>query len=891
MIITENKKDYIISFNFNPVILAEVKAIPGRWWDGKMKSWHVPLEQAEMVDALRRKYSLSDRHTMPELIREIPPMPELTIDIPLKRKPFKYQEQGIAAMISKKHIINGDDMGLGKELINGTKILSEHGWVNIEDLLFGDKVYSVDGTLCNVTGVYPQGIKPIYKVTFSDKASIETGAEHLWAAKTKNDAKRGNGWRVVSTETMAKNIRTGAKKIPVWQIPIAEPIQYAAKDFIIPPFILGVLIADGGLTCGLTFCPGDKEIPKLVQEQLPSDFSITEGVDYGTSTRYYIVSKGPSNVNEWYNYIREIGLNVTGDKKRIPEKYLRGSVEQRKELLCGLMDCDGTVSGPRTRYATSSLQLAKDVVSLVQSLGGLATINTFKGRERERDGKTCVELDIHNITILTNFNPFKRESNRVKWRKSTCFLRSILNIEYVRDAEATCISVDHDSRLFVAENHIVTHNTMQTVAAIRGGRALPALIICPATLRENWVREFNMTTDLKVAILTDNVKNTWPTYIKTGMVQVFITNYESLKKYFVINIDKKKDVPLRLTDITFRPEISMFKCIAIDEFHRCKDSSALQSKLVKGITANKEFIFGLTGTPILNKAKDLISQLAIIGLLKEMGGYQYFMKRYCGGDGKSSTNLKELNYKLSCAGFFRRMKKDVLNDLPDKIRSVYPCDIKTRKEYNDAMADLASYLSEYKNRTDDEIAKSMRGEIMVRMGICKNIAARGKMDEVCEYVDEIVEAGEKVIVFIHQKEIATFLLKKYPAAVSVRGDDDMYARQHSVDSFQNNPKVQIIICSIKAAGVGITLTASSRVAFVELPWHSADTDQCEDRAYRIGQKNSVQCTYFIGKNTIDEYIYEIIESKRGVANDVTGTKDDVQRLLIEKLTDLLVPKK
>jgi SWI/SNF-related matrix-associated actin-dependent regulator 1 of chromatin subfamily A len=96
-----------------------------------------------------------------------------------------------------------------------------------------------------------------------------------------------------------------------------------------------------------------------------------------------------------------------------------------------------------------------------------------------------------------------------------------------------------------------------------------------------------------------------------------------------------------------------------------------------------------------------------------------------------------------------------------------------------------------------------------------------------------------------------------------------------VDAFQNNPKCQVILCNIQSGGVGITLTSSSRVAFIELPWHPAHADQAEDRAWRIGQKNSVQCTYLLGKDTIDEYIYNIIEKKRAMVAQVTGAENDI----------------
>lgn len=429
--------------------------------------------------------------------------------------------------------------------------------------------------------------------------------------------------------------------------------------------------------------------------------------------------------------------------------------------------------------------------------------------------------------------------------------------------------------------------TTQAIATAVGAGCKCILVICPSTLKTNWQREFEIVAGVKSMILEEKVKNTWHRYYTTGLNKVFITNYESLKKYFVKSINKPESGRIGLKNIKFKGEIDLFDCIIIDELHRCKDYTTQQAKFVMGITKNKEYVMGLTGTPVVNKPKDLVAQLYIINqLFNIVPNYKYFIDRYCGGTGKGAFNLKELNYKLATTCFFQRQKKDVLHELPDKMRNIILCDITTRAEYDEALKDLANYLAEFKNKSELEIARSMNGEVMVRIGVLKNIAARGKMNEVCEYIDEVVEAGEKVVVFIHQKEIANELLGKYQNAVSVRGDDSMEQRQIAVDRFQNDSNVKIIICSIKAAGVGLTLTASSRVAFVELPWHPADCEQCEDRTHRIGQKNSVQVSYFLGKDTIDEDIYKIIESKRIVANSVTGTQDNVQREIIEKFKNL-----
>ncbi len=111
-------------------------------------------------------------------------------------------------------------------------------------------------------------------------------------------------------------------------------------------------------------------------------------------------------------------------------------------------------------------------------------------------------------------------------------------------------------------------------------------------------------------------------------------------------------------------------------------------------------------------------------------------------------------------------------------------------------------------------------------------------------------------------------------------------KQQAIDRFQRNPDTNIIICSIRAAGVGLTLTAASNVAFVEFPWTYADCCQCEDRCHRIGQKDSVTAYYFLGKNTIDEKVYNIIQLKKGIANAITGSLDDVPENIVDMVADL-----
>lgn len=420
--------------------------------------------------------------------------------------------------------------------------------------------------------------------------------------------------------------------------------------------------------------------------------------------------------------------------------------------------------------------------------------------------------------------------------------------------------------------------TLQSIATINLANAFPCLVICPSSLKINWLREWEKFTDKKAMILTEKVRDTWTFFFQTGMHQVFIVNYESLKKYFVQCIKKAEGWTLR--DVEFRNSINLFKSVIIDESHRCKSASTQQAKFCKGICTGKEWVIELTGTPVVNRPKDLIPQLAILNRMEDFGGYKPFVNRYCSGQ-REASNLKELNFNLWQYCMFRREKSLVLTDLPDKIRQVNTCEITNRKEYMDAERDLIMYLQKYKDADDDKIEKALRGEVMVKIGILRNISARGKVRDVIEFVKDFRENGKKIILFCSLHEVVDQLKRYFPTAVSVTGRESPDEKQRAVDAFQNNPKADIIICSIKAAGVGLTLTASSNVAFVEFPWTYADCCQCEDRAHRIGQKDSVTCYYFLGRRTIDEKVYRIIQEKKNIANAVTGSTEDIEENIVD----------
>lgn len=414
------------------------------------------------------------------------------------------------------------------------------------------------------------------------------------------------------------------------------------------------------------------------------------------------------------------------------------------------------------------------------------------------------------------------------------------------------------------------------------GDTFPTLVVCPAALKINWQREFEKFAGVSAVILDDLNKTNWERYhemlLPSGepLCSVFITNYESLKKYFVTSVENKKRSP----KIKFDERIKLFKSVIIDESHKCKSAKTQQSKYVEGICKDKQWVFALTGTPVVNNNTDLIQQLKILNRLNDFGGYNHFFERYCNGP-KMSSNIRELNYRLKLCCFFRREKSKVLTQLPDKTRQYINCDITNRKEYLAAERDVIQYLRDYRNASDDKLRRAARGAVMVKMGILKQIAAKGKIDSVSDFVHDIIDGGEKLILFAYLKEVVMALKEEFPDAVTVTGEDNMRQKQQAVDRFQQDPECRLIILNYKSGGTGLTLTASSRVVFIEFPWTYSDCEQAEDRAHRNGQKNAVNCYYFIGKNTVDEYMYKVIQTKKEIADGVTGTETQIEENVLD----------
>ena len=361
--------------------------------------------------------------------------------------------------------------GTGKEQPLSSKILTPNGWITMGDVKVGTKVIGADGKSCNVTGVYPKGIKDVYRVSFDDGSYVDCGLEHLWEVKTSDDRRRKKNARIVNTKQMLNNFILGKnskKPYHNYSVRLVKPIEYDDKleEDDLKPYLLGALIGDGGLSRNtIKFTTADEEVLDRVKQELPKNDKICkysgDNYDYGISNKKL---KGfVHEQNQTFLKLKKYGLQgKTSEYKFIPKKYLYSSVKNRIDLLRGLMDTDGWTDKRDCNccFYTTSKQLSEDVMELVRSLGGKASLTSKIGKYRDKNGnvKECKIIYMLNISI--NINPFylKRKAEQYSAPQFN-YQKMIINIEKVRQEECQCIMVDSPEHLYVTDGYTLTHNT------------------------------------------------------------------------------------------------------------------------------------------------------------------------------------------------------------------------------------------------------------------------------------------------------------------------------------------------------------------------------------------------------------------------------------------------
>lgn len=334
------------------------------------------------------------------------------------------------------------------------------------DLRVGEVILGLDGAAQQVLEIHEQGDLEVWEVETSDGVVVECCGDHLWSVQDANDRGRAGGrYRTLRTADLAGQVRW-PRGNPRYSLPLSQPARYARAQQPIDPYLLGLLLGDGGMTKGVSFTCGDEELHERVRDLLPEGVTAKrDGI-----TAYLTVTRGGDARNPLIDHLRELGLyGHLSVEKFIPEDYLRGDVEQRTLLLRGLMDTDGYLLHGRTaEYSTSSPRLAADVCELVRSLGGTAEphwkVPVYQGGEGRPACRIIVRLPLDQAPFTL---PRKRDAYAAHATRRGPN-RSIVRVERTgRSLPMRCITVSNADHLYLTDGFVATHNTWVGLVAVK----------------------------------------------------------------------------------------------------------------------------------------------------------------------------------------------------------------------------------------------------------------------------------------------------------------------------------------------------------------------------------------------------------------------------------------
>jgi SWI/SNF-related matrix-associated actin-dependent regulator 1 of chromatin subfamily A len=400
--------------------------------------------------------------------------------------------------------------------------------------------------------------------------------------------------------------------------------------------------------------------------------------------------------------------------------------------------------------------------------------------------------------------------------------------------------------------------TVQALAAIEADDAFPAVVVCPASLKLNWKREIEHWLPHRSVTVISGTGATPPA------AEITVLNYEIVHAHRV------------------RLALRQPGALVLDESHYVKNPRAKRTRAVRRLAEalpENALRLALTGTPVMNHPDELIAQLRIIGRLGEFGSGARFARRFQGPGAE-----QRIHWHLRRRCFVRRLKADVLPQLPAKRQVVVPVALENEREYRLAEQDVIAWLREQPldlSELEARVAAALRAERLAQLNALKRLAARGKCGPALAWINDFLASDEPLVVFAGHREVQDILVERFPDALHLLGRDSAVGREAAVQAFQEPDGPQLIVCSTRVGAQGITLTRASNVAFLDLEWTPAIHDQAEDRCHRIGQDDAVTAWYLLAAGTIDETMIELIARKRGIVGAVTDGRADESEALVQ----------
>jgi superfamily II DNA or RNA helicase len=791
-----------------------------------------------------------------------------------------YQQRGLDFLAYLNEFgfggILADEMGLGKAQDLDAKVLGPTGWLRMGDIVVGDRVMNAQGGVSRVIGVYPQGELEAFRVTFSDGASTICSDDHLWAVNTALRNSRKNSHRVLTLAEIRSRLRDGAGNARHF-IPLAAPFRYDAETTLsIDPYLLGCLLGDGHFKYGrIAISTSDEYVRESVRALLPTGTELVSLGRYDYGIRVEGTRGSRFRPNPLRAALRSSGLlGHGGETKFVPREYLFASVPDRIAVLQGLLDTDGGIgSDGHIEYTSTSERLARDVADLVRSLGGTARLRvkpapTYRHLGELRTGRPAYRV---TVALPAGVAPFRlpRKLERYTGRSKYPPSRAIVSVEPIGRRPMQCIAVDAPDRLYVTDDYIVTHNTIQVISHLLKRKneegTSPSLVIAPTSVTHTWENEIRrFAPELKTLRLHSGAERA-ARYEEVPNADVVITSYalarldaEQLARHY-------------------------FRTLILDEAQNAKNPSSQIARVVRALRAEQRL--ALTGTPVENSLRDLWAIFAFVepGLL---GTESSFRKRFeipiSENDERAITTLRSRLEPF----VLRRTKEDVAPELPERTEVVLECDLSPlqRRLYRGvaeaARREVFAVVEEQgiESATVHVLAALTRlRQICAHPGLLfeeyrDEAEASAKFDAFLETVDEILSGGHRLLVF----SAFASMLRIMRAALDRRGISYGYLdgatkdkdRQEEVARFMQPDGPPLFLCSLKAGGVGLTLTAADYVILYDPWWNPAVERQAIDRTHRIGQHRAVTAYRFVTSGTVEEKIRALAERKSSLSKNI-----------------------
>lgn len=819
---------YIARVTFEERLLPR---LAGFTWDAHTKVW--------FTTSLGVALNLGFQHFTPEA-RATTGM-DGPIPAPEGKEYLPFQDEGIRFALPRSRTLIGDQPGLGKAQPLSAPVLTPRGFRPIGDLQIGDKVIGWWGRPVNVSGIFDRGILPIYHVEFDDGAMVTCSGDHLWTVFTPGED--GGAKETIDTnQLLARVLNREHLAVPT----LLEPAMLVPKVFDIAPIVVGADLA-------------------------------------------YMNGTGPRKYRHAYTEMFDYNIR----------DYANCAPHQAQEFLHGLIGKIGRIKGDdgHIRFDIINNGCAADIAytvrSCVQLLGGLVYIEKRTRRLRFR-----IYLPDHSsYPVFGHITGTRKVRKRWSSFQPGVPARLVVKVTPAGQDHCRCIAIDSADHLYVTNDYVLTHNTIQAVGIMNATPHLEnALIIPPASLKKNWLKEIDqwlVNKNLSVDIC-DGTKN-FPNS------DIVIINYDILNHHR----DKLRERNWQL--------------VIPDEHHFAKNKDSRRTRELHGgvekikdpknknrstkvridpIPAQK--LVMLSGTAMTTKTSDLWTTVRAADPYGLGRDYEEFCKRYCGGyydlngfvaDGDVSEETRRLLNRLMKERFLiRRLKRDVLSQLPEKIRQIVPLPADGLKkkiaEEKQAMTDLLDMYEKMigirKEMSDEDLVKAVfairpetwekyaamvDGDLatvqmpLTRLANARQDLAISKLPMVTEFVGNLVEQGEKVVIFAYHRAVIQGLMDAFPNSAVIYGDTPMESkrfpertRMAQQERFQEDKNCRTFIGQYTAAGTGWTLTAARHWVGAELLFVPSDLLQAEDRCHRIGSEihDSVWAHHLVVEGSLDD---------------------------------------